>query len=548
MSASQPPSNPLDEIKSHLAESPPHEELQAGIADKSPLLENNKPRYAVGWFDKWLLAIPLLLVLALCGIAWVSCNPATNIPSAPTAPAAVTNISLNAPSGGTTAIVGQPIMLNGQAPPASQVQLLNHAQVIATTTADANGNYEFNLTPTQPGVYELQTVTTINGQPVTSPSITITVTDSAPNATSVASGVNATTAPNATAETNATSGASVTAIPNATAETNATSGVSVTAIPNATAETNATSGVSVTAIPNATAETNATSSANATTAPNATAETNVTPDASVTAIPNATAETNATPNGNATTISSATSAVQIISLEMSAIPGTVTVGQPIHLFGIAPPGATVQLYNHGSFVATTTADANGKYQFDVRPTAAGEYELQTVTIVNGQQVSSAAITIVVAQAGTSATPPVGATPGANGTAVSVANATGTPLAQATPGAGGGGNVGGDNANVNPPTVNLGAAGFVPLGAGLTGTASPNSHIVIYFNDQAVGSADADAGGAWQFIVPETVAPGAYTLTVVVTDANGKPISAASEKQTVHIAPKPLLPVTGGDFQ
>jgi len=579
MSASQPPSNPLDEIKSHLTESPPHAELQAGLADKSSLLQDNKPRYAFGWFDKWLLVIPILLVLALCGLVWVSCNPATIIPPAPTAPAAVTTIALNAPSGGTTAAVGQPIVLNGQAPPGSEVQLLNQGKVIATTTADANGNYEFKLTPSQPGVYELQTVTAINGQQVTSSPVTITIAESNPNATSAASGANATAVPNAPTDTSATGGASATnvpnaptdtsatgganatvvpnaptdtsatggtnatVVPNAPTDTSATGGTSATVVPNAPTDTSATGGASATNVPNAPTDTSATGGANATAVPNAPTDTSATGGTSATVVPNAPTDTSAVGGTSATNVPNATAAAQIISLEIGAVPGSVTVGQPLHLFGIAPPGATVQLYNHDAFVAETVADANGNYQFDVRPTAAGEYVLRTVTTVDGQQVSSASLTIVVAQAGTGATSTANATPGASETAVSAANATGTPIAESTPDASGGG-----NGNVNPPTLNLGAAGIVALGAALTGTAPPNSHVVIYLDDKAVGSADADASGVWQFTLSESIAPGSYTIAIVVTDANGKPIGAPSEKQTIHIAPKPLLPVTGGAFQ
>jgi hypothetical protein len=470
MSASQPPSNPLDEIRSGITESPPQEEFKAGIADKQPLLQNNQPRYAFGWFDKWLLVIPVILLLLLCYLGWAALNPATNAPTASalptssaastapttsgasTSPKAVTGISLNAPSGGTTVAVGQSVTLSGQAPPGSEVQLLNRGKQISTTTADANGYYEFNLSAAQPGVYELQTVTTINGNQITSPPVTVTVTGQTANATSVATGN--------------TPGAS------ATADVNASGGATAT-----------------------------------------------------------------------------TAAPQVISLQTATSPVMAAIGQPLQLTGTAPPGATVELYNDGKLLATTTADANGNYTFDLIPETAGEYKLQATTTVNGQPVSSSPVMFIVPEASAGTTPSATVTPGAGESATSTANQAITPSAESTSETANGGTTGGtNNTNAIPPAVNLPANAILTAGAVLTGTAPPNSHVVIYFNDKESGSANADANGAYQFTLPETLPPSEYTVRVVVTDANGTPLGSPSEAQPVTIIPKMLLPVTGGEFK
>lgn len=524
MSASQPPSNPLDEVKSGLQESPPHEELKAGLADKQPLLQNNQPRYAFGWFDKWLLIIPALLVLVLCLLGWVSCNPIPSANPAPTSAAAVTSLSLNAPAGGTTTTVGQPITLSGQAPPGSEVQLLNHGKVISTTTADSNGNYEFNLSAAQPGVYELQTVTTINGKPVTSPPVIITVTGPGGNATTAASGgtpvASATGAPNATVVPRAPGGA------NGTVEANETTAPGAS---NPTSEANATSnavtGMEATTQANATSAAGAPGGANPTPAANETSAANATPATTQGGGENVTGEANTTPAANVTP-----------STNAGATPGAESSGNPPTVFtppnaalasgtvltGTAPPNSHVVINFNGKAVGSADADTNGAWQFTVPATVPpGNYTLTVVvTDANGNPVGSP-----------SEAQSVTVTPGTEATPVTGAGA-GEPNA----------------ANVNPPTINLPVNGLLVAGAVLTGTAPPNTHLVMYVDDKAVGSADSDTNGNWQFAMPDIVPPGKHSVYVVVTDANGNPVASPSETQTITLTPKILLPVTGGEFK
>lgn len=100
-------------------------------------------------------------------------------------------------------------------------------------------------------------------------------------------------------------------------------------------------------------------------------------------------------------------------------------------------------------------------------------------------------------------------------------------------------------NLTPPTANLPANGIVVVGGAISGTAQPNQVVVNYFNDIEFARVDADTNGKWQFSVPTNVAPGNYVVRVVVVDANGRPIFSAPQAIVVQVAPKLLLPVTGG---
>lgn len=611
MSAQPPPSdpNPLDELK-------------AGLADKEPLLQNNRPRYVFPWFDKWLLLIPAALVIGLLLIAWVSCRPTATAPQ---------NISLQSAITGNTVTAGEPIQLTGSAPPGAEVQLYNQGELVATTTADANGNYQFSFTPTQPGEYKLETVTTVNGQRVTSSPLVFTVTGVAVNATTsaaitpvattvataaallgtppsgataaattgaetavVTSTVNETAA--ATTAANETVAATTTAneTPGATAAANETAGatavvnetvvstsvadetVEVTAAANETAV--ATTAVGVTAAATSVSdETEVTAAANETAGATSVANETVAATTAANETPAATPSTNetvvATAAANETAVATAAAnetsvltpvVTESMVLQTSMTGTTATVGQTFQLTGTAPPGAVVELYNFDSLIGTTTADANGNFLFNLMPTQPGEYQLQTATMVNGQRVTSPALTITVQAAGAAESETM--TPGAETTQTAESsNAASTPMPEAgTPTTAGANATTTFEANGTPPAnatspaanatpatnaalpgVNLEANSSVVAGSTLTGIAPPNSHVVIFFNDTPVASTDADANGNWQIVLPNNLPPGSYGVRVVVVDEKGNPIVSSSQETSVMIVSKPLLPVTGG---
>jgi hypothetical protein len=106
----------------------------------------------------------------------------------------------------------------------------------------------------------------------------------------------------------------------------------------------------------------------------------------------------------------------------------------------------------------------------------------------------------------------------------------------------------DTTGLNPPSVNLTANSIVVGGGTISGTAPPNRRVVIYFSDIEIERAESDANGNWQIVLPGNLAPGNYVLRVVVLDADGKPIVSTPQGISVTLAPKPLLPVTGGEIQ
>ncbi len=486
--SAQPPSNPnpFDELRSGLQESPPLDEFKAGIADKQPLVQNNRPRYMFGWFDKWMLIVPIIL-LVLCLLFGVylwnpfgagsnnATAPNTAAPNAATTNIAATNVANNAGAqtpGSASSItirsavpnatikLGEAFALNGTAPPGTQVELYNQDKLVSTTTANADGQYEFNTLPSKPGTYALKTVAIVNGQRVESPVLILTVQGDANTQKAPAA------APT-TAQTNAQATAAPTSQPNANA----------TAVqPNANANATAV-------LPNVTA--NATA-----------AQPNETPAQNATAAPTAA-------SGSAPIVNASAGSALVIGTALS---------------GTAAPNARVVLLIDDAGMATTSADANGQWTI-ILPTALvpGEHNLRVALAdANGQILNTSQPVVIT---------------------IVAANAQAVPTAQ-----------NGAAAAPQPPTVNVQANAVILPGSTLEGGAPPNSRVVLYFNDVQAAQANTDANGKWVIVVPGTVAPGDYTLRVALVDADGKIIAGTPQDLTVQIAPHPLLPVTGGEWK
>jgi len=500
MSAQPPPSNPnpFDELKQGVQESPPLDEFKAGLADKQPLVQSKQPRYAFGWFDKWLLLIPAGLLVILLLLAWVSCNP--------TQPAAPQDVTLTSATAGTPAAVGQPLQITGTAPPGAVVQLYNRDQLLSETTADANGNFQFNLMPAQPGEYELHIVTTVNGKPVESAVLAVTVQGVAANVpTSTAASSGAANVPTAVqAQATQSAGANVTAQP----PVNATAIETAVGTASSAPSTSATESAATISPADATSAAATTSSADATNAAATISPANATSAAATISPANATSAAATTSSADATGAAATISPADATSVAATISPADAT-SAPVS--NTPPSQVTEPAANATS--STAAAETPGA-SVTGAPTAVSTTSVSMPTASDGTPAATATLT---AEAVIGATTP----------------AAGTPT------------TGSGAANLIPPTVNLTANGIVVVGSVISGTAQPNQVVVIYFNDLELARVDADATGKWEFRVPMNLAPGKYVVRVVVMDANGKPIVSAPQAIVVQVAPSPLLPVTGG---
>ncbi|MDH7487439.1 MAG: Ig-like domain-containing protein, partial [Anaerolineae bacterium] len=197
----------------------------------------------------------------------------------------------------------------------------------------------------------------------------------------------------------------------------------------------------------------------------------------------------------------------IVSLPAGA---SIGAGEPLLLEGTAAPGATLQLYDGEKLLGETTADAVGRWRFQVpMPLAEGEHALRTVVLdTEGKEVAvSEAVALTVR--------PV---------------ATPVPTPKPTP-------------VPTPAIVSLPAG--ASIGAGepllLEGTAAPGATVQLYDGEKLLGETTADAVGRWRFQVPTPLAEGEHVLRTVAVDTEGRKV-AASETVTVRVAAAVQMPV------
>ena len=190
----------------------------------------------------------------------------------------------------------------------------------------------------------------------------------------------------------------------------------------------------------------------------------------------------------------------VVAPAITSLPGgaSIAAGEPLLLEGTAAPGATMQLYDGERLLGETTADAVGRWRFQVpTPLAAGEHALRTVAVdTEGRKVAiSEILTLHVAAA------------------------------------------------VQAPAISFpkGAA-VIPSGP-LSGTAEPGARLLIYADNALLGETVAGADGLWAFQLPGDLSAGALTLRVVAVDAAGQ-VLAESSPTLVEVL-ELRLPVTGG---
>gem|GEM_PF-505200 len=160
--------------------------------------------------------------------------------------------------------------------------------------------------------------------------------------------------------------------------------------------------------------------------------------------------------------------------------------------GESDPGSTIIIYDNGTEIGTTTADADGNWSFT--PESAlddGEHAISVKVIDTennaGAEIPIAAITIdtTLPDAASEITIMAGDEPISDGEATSVTNPT------------------------------------------LSGEAEPGSTVVIYDNGTEIGSVTVDENGNWSFTPETALDDGEHTFTVDVTDPAGNTSPATS---------------------
>ena len=402
-----------------------------------------------------------------------------------TAPAAAPVASVTRADGAAlgTLTAAQAVSLSGTAEPGATVHVFDGATLVGTATADANGTWSVAATNLAEGAH----------------SFTTTVTDAAGN-TSTASPVRDLTV-DATAPVTA-----------AVAAVTRPDGVAVEAVTNTrdvtlsgTAEAGATVHVfdGATLIGTATADANGNWSVAATGLADGTYSFSTTVTDAV---------------GNTSTVSAArdlrvdaTAPIASVVAEVKR-DGGITVGattnvKDVTMSGTAEAGATVRVFDGATLIGTATADANGAWSVAATGLADRTYSFST--------------TVTDAAGNTSAASPL--------RALTVDTAAPAPAAVAafSPDSG----IAGDGVT-NAKTVTL------------SGTAEAGATVRVFDGTTAIGSAIADATGAWR-VEATGLTEGPHSFTTTATDAAGN-TSAASAPFGVRVdTGAPVITSNGG---
>ncbi|WP_312119897.1 Ig-like domain-containing protein, partial [Pantoea vagans] len=194
--------------------------------------------------------------------------------------------------------------------------------------------------------------------------------------------------------------------------------------------------------------------------------------------------------------------------------GALTDESMPQISGQGTAGNIITIYDNGTVIGSTTIDANGKWSWTpVTPMADGSHALDTTETDPAGNVSDAsdAITIVVDT---------------------------TPPAQST-----------------VPTITDGAGNVIDNG-GATNEAQPTisgegeagNTVVIYDNDQPIGSVVVDADGSWSWTPDAPMADGSHSINTVETDPAGNSSApTAAEVITIDtVVPSAVTPtITDG---
>ena len=185
----------------------------------------------------------------------------------------------------------------------------------------------------------------------------------------------------------------------------------------------------------------------------------------------------------------------------------ITVTEAPTLTGEAPPGAVVRLFDGETLLGETIADADGVWTYTAPDLSPGEHAIVAKTYdANGSEIAVSAPQIIVIGA-----PEIVEAPEQTG-----------PTAELFPA---------------PAIASPAEGAILPADApgNLSGTADPGARVRILNRDALLGETSANETGAWNYTLPELPA-GALRLLVQTVSAAGE-VMASSE-------PLPLALVTG----
>ncbi|MCX7839932.1 MAG: SUMF1/EgtB/PvdO family nonheme iron enzyme [Anaerolineae bacterium] len=126
------------------------------------MFRNNRPRYWVGWYDRWHLLLVVLLVLLLCWLAYQATLPAPRVSLALADPTA-------------SLVSTKPIELIGTAPANTLVRVYDGEKLVGETRAASDGTFKIALTNLVPGAHTLRGVVEVNGTRVESPALQVNI-------------------------------------------------------------------------------------------------------------------------------------------------------------------------------------------------------------------------------------------------------------------------------------------------------------------------------------------------------------------------------------
>jgi hypothetical protein len=200
----------------------------------------------------------------------------------------------------------------------------------------------------------------------------------------------------------------------------------------------------------------------------------------------------------------ATAVAALPKITLPAANSSVAASKPGTIEGTGAPNVKYTVYDGDKAVGTVTADASGKWKFELPALSAGDHSIKVVPMgADGKEVPANAASVPVKATADAA--PAAAIPAI------------TPLKGNT----------------------------VSQGGVIRGTGTPGSTIVIYEGDKQVGTAKVDAKGNWEWKVPLDFALGDHEFKVATQGADGKP-GAFSAAYKFKVTGPVTLPVTGAD--
>lgn len=176
------------------------------------------------------------------------------------------------------------------------------------------------------------------------------------------------------------------------------------------------------------------------------------------------------------------------------------------LEGTGDPNAKYTVYDGDKAIGTVTADASGKWKFELPKFNVGDHSIKLVPLgADGKEIAASAASVVL----------------------SIKEAIATAVASLP--------------KINLPKITLPALPFLAGAAGqfVEGTGDPNTKYTVYDGDKAIGTVTTDASGKWKFELP-ILSAGDHSIKVVPMGADGKEVPASASavvvKATADAAP------------